>query len=284
MRTNTKLCYLAFTTYTVFFSFVYSAAKYTGCDPNFEKLSQGSNTTEVIKKMYEYLNQGGTNKNNNNINNNSQVPKDSNTLPKYCQKVTTNFSSSSDLSLFNIEYCSQNVKLGKDGLQLDLTSECGTTLVYAQPFIKGKVEVVMKPAPGSGAVTALVLSGPPPSDEIDIEFVGISSDSMQSMFFVKGQRIDPLAKFHSISPIADLTLSFNTYAFEVTDNAVNWFLNGDLVRTLPKNNSLEFPGNTDNFRFGVWDGTNFPNFAGFIDYSSGIKSAFIKSISISPYC
>ncbi|PVU98500.1 hypothetical protein BB560_005659, partial [Smittium megazygosporum] len=241
-----------------------------GCDPEaFIQIKKNSvANTRVVSNMYNYQASSF------NSNSNSQV----------CQPFSIDFGSATDFSMFDVEYCPNNARLSNGLLQLDLTKECGTTLIYNQPIRRGRVDVVMKPAPSSGSVTALVFSGPPPSDEIDIEFVGRDPTQVQSMYFVKGSRIELQSQFHSSFPVSDMTKVFNTYSFELTDKAVNWFLNGDLVRTLPNKGSLTFPGDITNFRFGVWDGSNTSGWAGTIDWSIGSRSAFIKSISIKPYC
>lgn len=201
-----------------------------------------------------------------------------------CSQYNLDLTASSDLSKFNIEYCPQNVRAVDGLLALDITKECGTTLVYAPPFLRGRVDVVMKTAAGSGAVTALVLSGPPPSDEIDIEIVGVDPTHFQSMYYVRGQRIDQTAQFHSTASQSDLSSDFNTYSFEITDSAVNWYLNNALVRSLPNKHDSTFPGAVNNFRFGVWDGSNYAGWAGSIDWSLGTRTAYIRSISIAQYC
>ncbi|PVU88309.1 hypothetical protein BB561_005923 [Smittium simulii] len=169
-------------------------------------------------------------------------------------------------------------------LQLSMNKECGTNLISNRNFTYGRVDIVMKTASGSGAVTALVLMGPSPSDEIDIEFVGKDPTNFQSMYFVKGLRIDQQAGFHSSSPSSDLSASFHTYSFELTATAVNWYIDNSLVRSLKKSSDSTFPTAAGNFRMGVWDGSNTSGWAGTVDWSSSPKVAYIKSIKYNPYC
>ncbi|PVU90110.1 hypothetical protein BB559_002446 [Furculomyces boomerangus] len=203
-----------------------------------------------------------------------------------CGAIQADFSNPNALSLFNVEWCPQNAVVVGGQLELSLTSACGTTISYPQSMRTGKVEITLKIAPGSGVVTAIVLAGPAPSDEIDIEMVGKDLTTFQSMYFVRAQRVDQQAQFHT-SPnpsAANLSTNYHKYGVELLDNAVNWYIDDVLVRTLSKTSDYSFPSNANLFRFGLWDGSNTSGWAGIVDWSAGPIKAYVKSISISPYC
>ncbi|OMH80852.1 putative glycosidase crf1 [Zancudomyces culisetae] len=203
-----------------------------------------------------------------------------------CQSVFLDFTKPETLSKVSVDWCPQNAVITSDGLKMELNSNCGTTLVYPYSIKTGKIEASIKMAPGSGAVTALVLAGPPPSDELDIEFVGKDVTSFQSMYFVRAQRyqLSPILHTATGSSSNDLSTVFNTYSMELLSNAVNWGVNGNIVRTLGKISDDTFPYQANKLRFGVWDGTNTNGWAGTIDWSSGPKIGYIKWIKITPYC
>ncbi|OMJ12175.1 putative glycosidase crf1, partial [Smittium culicis] len=192
-----------------------------------------------------------------------------------CDAVEVDFTKGQKLpSAFKIDYCPQNVVYGANALQLVLSPQCGTTVSYKFPRKFGRISARMQFAPGSGAVSAFIFAGPDPADEIDIEFVGKDTASVQSMYFVKGQRIDQLAQFHS--PAAqqqtDLSQTFHDYAIELLPDRVNWLIDGNVVRTLNKDPAdtanAKFPIDAAaNVRFGVWDGTSVSSWAGVADFS-----------------
>ncbi|OMJ21442.1 putative glycosidase crf1 [Smittium culicis] len=213
-----------------------------------------------------------------------------------CDAVEVDFTKGQKLpSAFKIDYCPQNVVYAENSLQLVLSPQCGTTVSYKFPRKFGKISARMRFAPGSGAVSALIFAGPDPADEIDIEFVGKDSATIQSMYFVKGQRIDQLAQFHTPAAAqqqqqqADLSLAFHDYAIELLPDRINWLVDGSVVRTLTKDPAdtanAKFPIDAASFvRFGVWDGSSVSSWAGVADYSSGNKIAYIQNLKFTPYC
>ncbi|PVV02275.1 hypothetical protein BB560_003277 [Smittium megazygosporum] len=208
----------------------------------------------------------------------------------HCKEKHWDFSSSSDISFFTPEYCGNNAKVIDGELKLSMNEECGTTLVSSQRFSSsGRVDIVMKAMPGSGSITALVFMGPNglPKDEIDIELLGANPSQFESMFFIDGQRVtgNESAGFHSNPDNSDLTQTYHKYSIELTLDKVNWYLDDKLVRSLQKPQSdsagsRSFPSNALNFKFGVWNGSGIPEWAGTADFSSGEKAAYIKSISM----
>ncbi|KAJ1672443.1 hypothetical protein EV182_007163 [Spiromyces aspiralis] len=77
-------------------------------------------------------------------------------------------------------------------------------------------------AAGSGAVTAFILVGPPPADEIDFEWVGRSTDSVQTTYYVRAQAVDATPQIHYPNNTMghDLSSEYHDYGIELTESAI----------------------------------------------------------------
>ncbi|KAJ2801105.1 hypothetical protein H4R20_003808 [Coemansia guatemalensis] len=196
------------------------------------------------------------------------------------------FSDPSALSKLTAEWCPQNAYQANNALVWRLTPECGTTVVYPHDIQYGKIEGRIRIARGSGVVTTILLAGPAPSDEIDWEWVGKDTWTAQSMYFVKGQRVDPAAQFvHTPGDTAqDMSAGFHNYAIEINKESIKWYIDDWLTRTLPKVPGVPFPSDASRIRMGVWDGTQSGDWAGTTDWRNSPFLAEMQWLRITPYC
>lgn len=154
---------------------------------------------------------------------------------------TTRWAISNGWSNGNFQDCmwsKDNVKLEGGTLLLKLTrrpfkekshscAEVQSTGAYGY----GTYEVRMRPAKGSGIVSAFfTYSGPPafkqPHDEVDIEISGNRADKMITNYFVNGKSVS-----YAELPLGfDSSAGTNDFAFEWTSKSIKWFANGNLVR------------------------------------------------------
>ncbi|KAJ2618852.1 putative glycosidase CRH2, partial [Coemansia spiralis] len=187
-----------------------------------------------------------------------------------CQRAFIDFSSSDAMSKFSFVWCPQNAYQTDNSVVWKLTSECGMTMVYPWDFHYGKIEGRIRIGAGSGVVTAMLLLGPAPSDEIDFEWVGKDITHVQTMYYVQAHRVDNLPEVFGVSQQGggDLSTTFQDYAIELTEDSVKWYLNGQVLRTLGKD-SQEFPSDASRARMGIWDGTQTGGWAGAVDWSQG---------------
>ncbi|KAJ2156844.1 putative glycosidase CRH2, partial [Coemansia sp. RSA 552] len=187
-----------------------------------------------------------------------------------CQSEYVDFSESDAMSKFSFVWCPENAYQTQNSVVWRLTQECGTTMVYPKDFHYGRIEARIRIGGGSGVVTALLLIGPPPSDEIDFEWVGKDLTHVQTMYYVQAHRVDPLPEVFGVSQGSnkDLSTSFQDYAIELREDSVKWFLNGNLLRTLKKG-SREFPSDATRAKMGIWDGTQTSGWAGAVDWGGG---------------
>ncbi|KAJ1970665.1 transglycosylase [Dimargaris xerosporica] len=203
-----------------------------------------------------------------------------------CEEKHYDFSSSDHLTDFQIESCHPNVAINDGKLELKVTKECNaTTITYNKLFNSGRISLRMKAARGMGVVTCAVMMGTIFKDEFDIEFTGKDLGIMQSMLWNSGATIAGHEKFepHPV-PGDDASADYNEYAVEFTPNYIAWYVNYRLVRTIRKDQITVLPRNANQVRFGVWDGSDQHEWAGYMDYSKTDEHvAKIESITITPY-
>ncbi|OMJ16756.1 putative glycosidase crf1 [Smittium culicis] len=205
-------------------------------------------------------------------------------LNKMCNSVSIDFSSEKADSYFDIPYCNDNISYGDDGIELRVSNQCSTTLIYKSTFKYGLIEGKIKAAPNSGSVTAFILIDDDSMDEIDFEWLGKDPSSVQSMYFNNGNPTDEGPQYHPCSSANDASSEFVNYAIELLPHAVNWYVDNELVRSVERESDSSFPANANNLRFGVWDGSGVSDWAGSGDHDQTISKAYFKSIEITEYC
>jgi beta-glucanase (GH16 family) len=106
-------------------------------------------------------------------------------------------------------------------------------------FFFGRVDVTMKPAPGQGIVSSIVLESDD-LDEIDWEFLGGVDNQVQTNFFGKG---DTSAYDRMIQYGVDSAQEvYHTYSLDWTAERVQWIIDGTVVRELKYTDSVALNG------------------------------------------
>ncbi|KAJ2791256.1 putative glycosidase CRH2 [Coemansia guatemalensis] len=202
-----------------------------------------------------------------------------------CKSEYIDFSKSDAMSKFSFVWCPENAYQTQDSVVWKLTQQCGTTMVYPWDFHYGRIEARVRIGAGSGVVTALLLLGPAPSDEIDFEWVGRDLTHVQTMYYVQAHRIEATSQAFGISQNkdSDLSTTYQDYAIELLEDSVKWYLNGKLLRTLNKG-ADEFPSDASRAKMGIWDGTQTGGWAGSVDWSKGPFTAEMQWFNFTPYC
>ncbi|TID22126.1 glycoside hydrolase family 16 protein [Venturia nashicola] len=153
----------------------------------------------------------------------------------------------------------------------------------------GKVDVVLKAAPGQGIVSSFVMQSDS-LDEIDWEWLGGDSGNVQSNYFGKGQTTTyDRGAFHA-NPGSQT--GFQTYSVDWTANQIVWQIGGKTVRALTAANAAanQYPQTPMQIKIGAWAGGDSGNTQGTIgwaggltDYSKGPFTMQVKSISVTDY-
>lgn len=96
-------------------------------------------------------------------------------------------------------------------------------------FFFGRVDVTMKPAPGQGIVSSIVLESDD-LDEVDWEFLGGVPNSVQTNFFGKGNTTsyDRMVEY-GVDAAQDV---YHTYSLDWTAERLQWIIDGTVVREL----------------------------------------------------
>ncbi|KAE8355346.1 concanavalin A-like lectin/glucanase domain-containing protein [Aspergillus coremiiformis] len=157
-------------------------------------------------------------------------------------------------------------------------------------FLFGKVEVVMKAAPGTGVVSSIVLESDV-LDEIDWEALGGDTTQIQTNYFGKGDTstYDRGTFVNMASPQAD----YHTYTIDWNKDKTTWAIDGNVVRTLNFNDAKggsRYPQTPMRLRLGIWAGGDPDNAPGTIqwaggktDYSQAPFTMYVKSVNIVNY-
>jgi beta-glucanase (GH16 family) len=158
-------------------------------------------------------------------------------------------------------------------------------------FFFGKVDVVLKAAPGVGIVSSIVLESDD-LDEVDWEFLpGAEPTTVQTNYFGKGNTTtyDRMIRANVASP--DTT--FHTYTVESTKDYIKWSIDGQLVRTLlyaQANGGSNFPQTPMQVKLGNWvgGGSTAPTgqvqwAGGLTDFSKAPFTMYVKSVTVQDY-
>ena len=132
----------------------------------------------------------------------------------------------------------------------------------------GHVEVVMKPAPGVGIVSSMVMQSDD-LDEVDFEWLGGDGAQVQSNYFGKGQTTTyNRGAFH---PNPGAQTDFHTYSFDWTADQVVWQIDGQTVRALSPQTAQanQYPQTPMQLKLGIWSGGDPSNAPGTVQWAGG---------------
>jgi hypothetical protein len=179
---------------------------------------------------------------------------------------------------------------GSDGAKFEVAKSGDSPQIVSRWYIMfGKVDVVVKAAPGAGIVSSFVLQSDT-LDEIDWEWLGADADEVQSNYFGKGQT----GSFNRGAFHADTgsQSGYHTYTIDWNADQIVWQIDGKTVRvqTAATAETNQYPQTPMQVKIGAWSGGDSANPQGTIqwakgptDYSKGPYSMYVKSISITDY-
>lgn len=216
-----------------------------------------------------------------------------------CNPLTTTCSADSALGkTVNIDFTSGasdsftaqgSPQYTKDGVSFSVAkSGDAPTLISKWYIMFGRVDVVLKAAPGTGIVSSFVMQSDD-LDEIDWEWLGGDDTQAQSNYFGKGQTTTyNRGAFHSVSGNHD---AFHTYTVIWTASQIVWQIDGVTVRALaPADANNQYPQTPMQIKMGVWSGGDSSNAAGTIawaggatDYTKGPYTMYVKSVKVQDY-
>jgi beta-glucanase (GH16 family) len=181
-----------------------------------------------------------------------------------------------------------SLKFGSDGAEFIINTETNAPTIESPWYIFfGRVEVVLKAAAGQGIVSSFVLQSDD-LDEIDWEWLGGDLTQVQTNYFGKGDTTTyDRGMYH---PVANPQTTFHTYAIDWTSDAVKWYIDGALVRTLTYSDAksgTRFPQTPMRVKIGNWVGgsstapTGTVQWAGGLtDFSAAPFTMYVKSVTV----
>ncbi len=162
-------------------------------------------------------------------------------------------------SMFNCTWRKANVNFsdGSMKLKIDLDGTGEGLIPYSGAEFRSKdfygygmYEVVMKPIKNDGVVSSFfTYTGPTdqnPWDEIDIEFLGKDTTTVQFNYYTDG-----VGKHEYIYDLGfDASEDFHTYGFNWQEDKITWYVDGEEVYSADKN----IPTTPGKIMMNVWPG------------------------------
>ncbi|KAJ1915589.1 putative glycosidase CRH2 [Tieghemiomyces parasiticus] len=171
-----------------------------------------------------------------------------------CQAVHFDFNSPSELDHFILDAGGlATVENGNLLMTLDETHKY-TTLNYSREIPFGLIRTRLQAGPTDGVVTAFTLRGTN-KDEVDLEWIGVNTDHVESTFFSKGKDVPGQSDMgkHKLSN-GDASAAFFEYAIELTPTIIKYSVEGKVVRTIQNKNDGKFPVGANRLLMGLFYG------------------------------
>jgi len=137
--------------------------------------------------------------------------------------------------------------------------------------------VVEEASQAPGIVSPAIFRGDDGSDEVDLELVGATPKSLQTVVWKLGKRL-----MYSLAdaPSGFKPAQFNTYTLAVTTSSLTLELNGKLVRTMKRKSGAPWPTQGLPFAMGPW-ASNSPDWAGALDWKKNAHPVMrVKSLTV----
>ena len=157
-----------------------------------------------------------------------------------------------------------------NGAELTISKKLESPTLQSNFYIFfGIVEAHVKMSPGRGIISSVVLQSDD-LDEIDWEWAGYNTSSVQTNYYGKGVTDYKNGGEHYV-PNADS--EFHNYTTHWTQEKLEWWIDGELVRTLPYDEAeggKRYPQTPSNVRIGIWPAGDSSNAKGTIDWAGGV--------------
>ena len=185
------------------------------------------------------------------------------------RNYTFDFTQSSFTSVWN--QTAGSTVYGSDGAQFIVNQRGDAPTIQSEFYIFfGVVEVHMKAATGQGIISSIVLESDD-LDEVDWEFIGSNATHGETNYFGKGNTTSYDRAIYY--PIDNPQENFHNYTTRWTAEKLEWFIDGNLVRTLlykDANGGANFPQTPMNVRIGIWAAGDYANKNGTVEWAGGL--------------
>lgn len=174
----------------------------------------------------------------------------------------------------NVRYHAPSISLEINHEPVDHQTFSGAELQKTGFYGYGRYEVIMQAAPGSGIVSSFFThtdaNFDDPHDEIDIEFLGNDTRRLHANLFVDGQTQGAI---HIDLPF-DAADAPHVYAFDWQPDAVHWYVDGQLLRTVSAA-ERPIPQSPGRVMMNIWTGAeNLYAWHGRPEFSDGARAIY----------
>ncbi|KAJ2080427.1 putative glycosidase CRH2 [Coemansia sp. RSA 988] len=158
-----------------------------------------------------------------------------------------------------------NAKISGGRLQMELVKQSdgkgfGSTVTNTRAIQYGTVSAVMRSGGSSGGVvSSFIIRNDKLGDEIDFEFVGHDTSTVQTNYYWH-DNLD-YTKMIKSPALSDTTQNDHTYQIQWTPDQIVWSVDGNAFRTLKRSetwdsadNTFKYPESEAYISFSIWDG------------------------------
>ena len=192
---------------------------------------------------------------------------------------------------FNVTWYTDNVQFNDGKMQLIIDNDAtpkkgipysGGEFRSKDFYSYGRFEVSMKAIKNDGVVSSFfTYTGPSdsnPWDEIDVEVLGKDTTQVQFNYYLDGKGGHEY--MHALG--FDASEDFHTYAFEWHKNSIIWFVDGEEVYKVEKDES-KIPSTAGKIMMNAWCGKGVDGWLKKFDDTKLPVHAEYKSISYKPF-
>ncbi|KIM99579.1 glycoside hydrolase family 16 protein [Oidiodendron maius Zn] len=184
------------------------------------------------------------------------------------------------------------VGYGDNGLEFTISKKGDMPTVVSNFYIFwGSVSVVMRAAKGQGIISTIVLLSDD-LDEVDWEMMGGNATTAESNYFGKGNTTTyDRALYHPVN--SDISDNFHNYTTHWTSDQLQWWIDGNLVRTLQYGDALggrNYPQTPMTVRMGIWAGGDSSEdpytiewAGGLTNYNDGPFTMYVQSATVTDF-
>ncbi|WVQ82814.1 hypothetical protein IAT38_004946 [Cryptococcus sp. DSM 104549] len=163
------------------------------------------------------------------------------------------------------------------GSRLTLTQDNSGTKISSTRYIHyGTIDFVLEASKWAGVVTAAITMSDV-KDEIDWEWVGAETGKVQTNYWFLGIANYSETEGASSDISSDASAKFHTYTFDWQEDYINWSIDGQVVRTVQKSETLsadgsqyKFPSTPSRIQISIWPAGISTSAQGTIDWAGGM--------------
>ncbi|WRT63183.1 uncharacterized protein IL334_000086 [Kwoniella shivajii] len=163
------------------------------------------------------------------------------------------------------------------GVRLTLKeSDQGTKISSTRYIHYGSIDFVLESSKWNGVVTAAITMSDV-KDEIDWEWPGAITDKVQTNYWFLGVANYSATQGAAVDIASDSSSNFHTYTFDWQEDYLNWSIDGQVVRTVLKQDTLsddgtqyKYPSTPSRIQLSIWPAGISTSAQGTIDWSGGM--------------